>query len=49
MEEDMDRDMSGKFKNGNTGGPGRPRRVVESDYLAIRRFGHQPLELVLVK
>lgn len=27
------RDQQGKFTNGNTGGPGRPKRAVEEDYL----------------
>jgi len=30
-----DRDQLGRFKPGNTGGPGRPRRCVEADYLAV--------------
>jgi hypothetical protein len=29
-----DRDANGRFALGNPGGPGRPRRVVEADYLA---------------
>lgn len=28
------RDRSGKFAKGNAGGPGRPSRAVERDYLA---------------
>jgi hypothetical protein len=28
------RDDKGRFRAGNPGGPGRPRRAVESDYLA---------------
>lgn len=28
------RDNAGRFAQGNSGGPGRPRRVVELDYLA---------------
>jgi hypothetical protein len=30
----MDRKSNGTFANGNSGGPGRPRRTVEADYLA---------------
>jgi hypothetical protein len=29
-----DRDDNGRFAKGNPGGPGRPRRAVEADYLA---------------
>lgn len=29
-----ERDMNGKFAKGNAGGPGRPRRQIEQDYLA---------------
>ena len=29
------RDSSGRFATGNPGGPGRPRRIVEADYLAV--------------
>jgi hypothetical protein len=33
---DDDRDpQSGKFRKGNSGGPGRTRRAVEVDYLAV--------------
>ena len=28
-----DRDDHGRFANGNSGGPGRPRRSIERDYL----------------
>lgn len=28
------REASGQFANGNAGGPGRPRRAIERDYLA---------------
>jgi hypothetical protein len=28
------RDKNGKFSKGNGGGPGRPRRAIERDYLA---------------
>ena len=28
------RDENGRFKKGNPGGPGRPARMIESDYLA---------------
>ena len=28
-----ERDHAGKFKAGNPGGPGRPRRTIEADYL----------------
>jgi hypothetical protein len=28
------RDTNGRFAEGNPGGPGRPRRAVEADYLA---------------
>jgi hypothetical protein len=28
-----DRDRNGRFVPGNSGGPGRPRRAIESDYL----------------
>jgi hypothetical protein len=28
------RDMNGRFAPGNAGGPGRPRRAIESEYLA---------------
>lgn len=31
---DNGRDKRGRFAPGNTGGPGRPRRAVERDYLA---------------
>ena len=32
---DSDRDpQSGRFRHGNPGGPGRPRRATEADYLA---------------
>jgi len=30
-----ERDNNGRFANGNPGGPGRPRRAVEQDYLAV--------------
>ena len=29
-----DRDPNGRFQKGGKGGPGRPRRAIESDYLA---------------
>jgi hypothetical protein len=29
------RDALGRFKRGNEGGPGRPRRAVETEYLAV--------------
>lgn len=29
------RDTSGRFTDGNPGGPGRPRRATEHDYLAV--------------
>jgi hypothetical protein len=29
-----DRDSNGRFRKGNNGGPGRPRRAVEADYLS---------------
>jgi len=29
-----ERDLNGKFAKGNAGGPGRPRRQVDKDYLA---------------
>ena len=29
------RDEHGRFAEGNAGGPGRPRRTVERDYLAV--------------
>ena len=32
--EKSGRDNQGKFSKGNPGGPGRPRRAVEEDYLA---------------
>ena len=32
--EKSGRDNQGRFSNGNPGGPGRPRRAVEEDYLA---------------
>ena len=32
--EKAGRDNQGRFSNGNPGGPGRPRRAVEEDYLA---------------
>ena len=31
--EEHDRDHRGRFATGNRGGPGRPRRTVERDYL----------------
>ncbi len=31
---DDDRDNNGRFKPGHPGGPGRPRRAIETDYLA---------------
>jgi len=30
-----ERDENGRFTPGNSGGPGRPRRTVEHDYLAV--------------
>ena len=32
--ETKQRDRNGRFTLGNAGGPGRPRRTVETDYLA---------------
>ncbi len=32
-----DRNAAGQFAQGNSGGPGRPRRAVEQEYLAILR------------
>jgi hypothetical protein len=32
--ENSDRDAAGRFVPGHAGGPGRPRRAVEADYLA---------------
>jgi hypothetical protein len=29
------RDQNGRFKAGHPGGPGRPRRCIEADYLAV--------------
>ena len=34
MENKDDRDQYGRYAPGNKGGPGRPRRCVEDDYLA---------------
>ena len=34
MNHDNGRDNKGRFAEGNPGGPGRPRRRVEDDYLA---------------
>src|SRR4051812_20833913 len=31
---DSDRDPNGRFRKGGKGGPGRPRRAIETDYLA---------------
>jgi hypothetical protein len=31
---DPDRDPDGRFQKGGKGGPGRPRRAIERDYLA---------------
>lgn len=31
----VDRKPNGRFAQGNAGGPGRPRRPIEQDYLAI--------------
>lgn len=31
------RDRHGRFANGNPGGPGRPKRSTENDYLAVLR------------
>ena len=31
---DLHRDSNGRFQKGRKGGPGRPRRAIESDYLA---------------
>ena len=31
---DSDRDPDGRFQKGGKGGPGRPRRAIETDYLA---------------
>jgi hypothetical protein len=29
------RESNGRFANGNPGGPGRPRRTIEREYLAV--------------
>ncbi len=34
-----DRDSQGRFQPGNAGGPGRPRRATEREYLAALRDG----------
>jgi hypothetical protein len=34
MSTSTDRDANGRFRPGHPGGPGRPRRAVEADYLA---------------
>jgi hypothetical protein len=40
MSSDNDRDaQTGRFLPGNPGGPGRPRRAIESDYLAALSDG----------
>ena len=31
----MKRDKNGQFAQGNSGGPGRPRRAIEREYLAV--------------
>jgi hypothetical protein len=31
----IDRTSTGQFAKGNPGGPGRPRRAVEQEYLAV--------------
>jgi hypothetical protein len=31
----IERDTDGRFVPGNPGGPGRPRRAIETDYLAV--------------
>jgi hypothetical protein len=36
------RDRKGKFTHGNRGGPGRPPRATEAEYLAVT-FGECPL------
>ncbi len=33
MSDEKQRNSNGTFADGNLGGPGRPRRVVEADYL----------------
>ena len=33
MKHEIDRDHMGRFAVGNSGGPGRPRRQAEEDYL----------------
>ncbi len=35
----MSRDLNGRFAKGNPGGPGRPPRAVELDYLVALRDG----------
>ena len=35
INSDHGRAPNGRFANGNSGGPGRPRRAVERDYLAV--------------
>lgn len=35
MPADKQRNASGRFAEGNAGGPGRPRRAVEADYLHV--------------
>ena len=32
---DNERDENGRFAPGNAGGPGRPRRAIEREYLAV--------------
>ena len=34
MDNDHGRDEQGRFATGNPGGPGRPRRAIEREYLA---------------
>jgi hypothetical protein len=34
MSTSTDRDSNGRFRPGHPGGPGRPRRAIEADYLA---------------
>ena len=33
MKHEIDRDHMGRFAAGNSGGPGRPKRQAEEDYL----------------
>ncbi len=35
MKNEIDRDPKGRFVVGNSGGPGRPKRQAEEEYLAV--------------